>query len=184
MREETDSKSLVRISLIDVMYGVVLAYGFGFYDQADTAIDYIRFFFAYAVIITDWIYVHSLYWGWEYKYNSFLLLDIGILFTISRLLHASTVGHSSYYWLWMSILFLLYVIWDILSKQKKLPSKYDWCCSISGDLFAAIVFLAFHVFFSKGILPYSIFFNTILIIFYIVIIRLTWFKLKSKESIA
>jgi hypothetical protein len=51
MSEETYSKSLVRISLIDVMYGVVLAYGFGFFDQTDTTIDYIRFFFAYAVII-------------------------------------------------------------------------------------------------------------------------------------
>jgi len=132
----------------------------------------------------DWIYVHSLYWGWKYKYNSFLVLDIGILFTISRLLHDSTIGHSSYYWFWMFVLFVLYVIWDFLSKRKKLQPKHDWRCSISGDLFAAIVFLAFHVFFSKGILPYSIFFNAILIIFYIIIISLTWFKLKPKESAA
>ena len=74
MNKEKNRKSTVRISLIDVMYGVVLAYGFGFFDQADTVIDYLHFFFAYAVIIIDWIYVHSLYWGWEYKYNSFFLL--------------------------------------------------------------------------------------------------------------
>lgn len=35
-------ESAVRISLLDVMYGVVLAYGFGFFDQASMTIDYLR----------------------------------------------------------------------------------------------------------------------------------------------
>ena len=35
-------ESAIRISLLDVMYGVVLAYGFGFFDQASMTIDYLR----------------------------------------------------------------------------------------------------------------------------------------------
>lgn len=186
MSEETYSKSLVRISLIDVMYGVVLAYGFNFFDQANTCISYIRFFSAYVIIIIDWIYVHPLYWSLEDEYNSFLiLLDIGILFTISRLFHASTSCPTNY-WLWMSGLFLLYAIWDIamyiLSMRRKLPSKHDWCYSICGDFFAAIILFVFHVLFIKGIFPYICSLNVIRILACTVAV-LTWF-IKPKRSVA
>ena len=169
-------ESAVRISLLDVMYGVVLAYGFGFFDQASMLTDYILFSFAYAIIIVDWIYVHSLYWGWEYKYNSFLILDIGILFTMSRLLSTSTAGHSLCYWLWMSVLFAIYVTWDIVSKRKGLPSEYDWRYSIGGDLFATIAFLVFYILLLKGkFQPNSIPLIVGTIAVYIIAV-LTWFK--------
>jgi hypothetical protein len=169
-------ESAVRISLLDVMYGVVLAYGFGFFDQASMTIDYFRFFFAYAVLIVDWIYVHSLYWGWEYKYNSFLILDIGILFTMSRLLNTSITGQSPCYWLWMSALFAIYVTWDIVSKRKGLPSEYDWRYSIGGDLFGAIAFLVFYILLLKGkFQPTSIPLIVGTIVVYIIAVR-AWFR--------
>jgi len=175
MNKGENRESAVRISLIDVMYGVVLAYGFNFFDQASIAADYFRFFFAYAVIIIDWIYVHRLYWGWEYKYNSFFILDIIVLFLMSRLLYTSTISHDPYYWLWMSGLFMVYLIWDVLSKCRHLPSEYDWRYSIGGDTFAAIMFLAIYILFLKDILQPTISLNILMIIVYIIAI-LTWFK--------
>lgn len=171
-----DRESAVRISIVDVVYGVVLAYGFGFFDQASIAIDYFRFFFAYAILIVDWIYAHSRYWGWEYKYNSLLVIDIGILFTMSRLLNTSTTGQNSYYWLWMSALFAIYVTWDIAIKRKGLTSKYDWRYSIGGDLFGAFAFLIFYILLLKGrFQPTSISLAVGTIAVYIIAVR-SWFR--------
>jgi len=167
-------ESATKISLVDVMYGVVLAYGFSFFDRASTTIDYIRFFFAYTVIIIDWIYVHSLYWGWEYKYNSFLLLDMGILFTISRLLHTST-SVTPHYLLWLSILFMFYFIWDVISKIKDLPSEYDWVYSMIGDAFAAIAFFVFWFLSWSNKIQFNVFWSVIAIVIYVIAL-LTWFK--------
>lgn len=180
--KEESKESVVRISLVDVMYGVVLAYGFSFFDQAKTFTGYFRFFFAYIVIIIDWIYVHRLYWGWEYKYNSFFLLDMSVLFTISRLLHTST-AQSPYYLLWMSILFLLYVTWDLLSKYKGLPSKYDWRYSIGGDLFGCIVFLILFLSLTDR-MQSTVFWNIVMFIVYVGAV-LNWFKKipESKEEL-
>jgi len=150
-KKDADKESAVRSSLLDVMYGVVLAYGFNFFDKAGDFTDYFRFFFAYAVVVIDWIYVHRLYWGAEYK-NIFLVLDISILFSISRLLLTST-AHTPDYYLWLSILFIFYVAWDVISMfDKQLPSQYDWRYSVSGDVFASIVFFAFWIAFSKTII--------------------------------
>lgn len=174
-----DKESAVRISLIDVIYGVVLAYGFSFFDNANKTIDYILFFFAYSVVIIDWIYVHRLYWGWEYKYNTFFLLDICVLFSISRLLYTSTSNYIDY-WLWMSILFFLYTIWDIFAKLKKMPSKYDWRFSTVADLLAAIIFLCFYIIFltniQKPVMQHHIF----MIIVYVIAVFM-WFKKSPKH---
>lgn len=183
MNKGKSRESAVRISLLDVMYGVVLAYGFGFFDQASMPIDYFRFFFAYAVLVVDWIYVRSLYWGWEYKHNSFLILDMGILFTMSRLLNTSTIGHSPCYWLWMSALFAIYVTWDIVSKRKGLTTEYDWRYSIGGDLFGAIAFSVLYILLLKGnFQPNSIPLIVGTIVIYIIAVRAWFGKLRRPRE--
>lgn len=150
MDEKKKHEKAVRLSLIDVMYGVVLAYGFNFLDQARYWQDYFRFFLAYAVFIYDFVYVHRLYWGWEYN-NSFLLLDIGVLFTISRLIFTST-ANTPYYFMWFSALFIFYVLWDIISMVKKFPSQYDWRYGTAGDFIGSIMFLVLWILSLKGLM--------------------------------
>ena len=135
-------ESAVRISLVDVMYGVVLAYGFNFFDAAETTPDYIRFFLAYIVIIVDWTYVHWIYWDWGYKRNLFFVLDLSLLFVMSRLLYTSTT-QSQYYSLWLSGIFFLYAVWDAASYHYRVPSDYSWRHAVAGDIcgFAAFGFL-------------------------------------------
>lgn len=174
MDDNTSRESKVRFSLIDVMYGVVLAYGFNFFDQAKEFPDYFRFFFAYAVFIIDWIYVHRLYWGWEY-YNIFLVLDIGILFAISRLLFTSTAKTPNYF-LWLAVLFTIYVVWDIVSKVKNLPSQYDWRYCIAGDIFASVTFIVLWVMALKGILQTNAIFWSAGPVTVFVVAFFSWFK--------
>lgn len=180
MNENENRESVVRISLIDVLYGVVLGYGFYFFDQADTMVSYIRFFFAYAVIIVDWIYVHRLYWGWEYKYNSFLVIDIFTLFFLSRLVRTATTsgGSDPNYWLWISALFITYFVWDIVSKWKRLPSEHDKRYSMVGDLVAATIFVLFYAYSLQS----TILFNVVAIIIYLIAV-LTWFKKIPQPSV-
>ncbi len=173
-------ESTVRISLVDVLYGVVLGYGFTYFDKADSTTDYFRFFFAYFIIIIDWIYVHSLYWGQEYKYNSVLLLDIGIIFTISRILHTST-NESNSFFLWLALLFSFYVAWDIDSKLKDLHPKYDWRYSASGDFLATICFIGLWKIVIMGIFPSTLLLHTVALIIYIIAFA-TWFKKVPKQD--
>lgn len=187
-RRKKDVKSAVRISLLDVMYGVVFAYGFGFFDQANTLTHYILLVFAYVVIVIDWIYVHIPYWGWKKYKNVFLISDILILFIISRLFSTSIQKcnyPNYYYWLWMAFLFLIYFIWDVLAKKKRLPTEYDLRYPMAGDLLTSIAFFTFFILrwqnilepntFSKLILVNVIPIDTIPIIIYIIAF-LTWLK--------
>lgn len=137
-KRDDQRESAVRISLVDVVYGIVLAYGFNFFDQLRAPVQYAQFAFAYTVIILDWIYVHRLYWGWEYKYNSFLVLDLASLFVMSRVLAASVGGEHTFV-AWMSALFAVYVVWDVVANAKGLPCPYDWRWGLTGDLIAAIL---------------------------------------------
>jgi hypothetical protein len=174
-KNDYDKESAVRISLLDVMFGVVLAYGFNFFDKAEDYTDYFRFFFAIAVFVIDWIYVHSIYWGSEYKKNLFLVLDIGILFSISRLLSTST-AHTPNYFLWLSILFGFYVTWDYISIKNKLPSEYDLSYSLRGDVIASILFFAFWIVPSITIIQSDSAFLTVGTLIVYGGAFLTWFK--------
>jgi len=180
MNNKKTRESAVRISLIDVMYGVTLAYGFTFIDKAVDYSDYFRFFFAYMVFIVDWIYVHRLYWGWEYS-NKFLLLDIGVLFTISRLLFTSTAKTPQYF-LWLSVLFGFYIAWDIVSKYDKQNSQYDWYYSIAGDITASVLFAVLWLLSFKGMLIATDLFAIAgpMIIYTCVV--LSWFKKVSRKK--
>jgi hypothetical protein len=175
MKKNTEKETKVRSSLLEVMYGVVLAYGFNFFDSAGNFFEYFRFFFAYAVIILDWIYVHRIYWEATYT-NIYLVLDIGILFSISRLLFSSST-HTPDYYLWLSILFIFYVVWDVISMvDKQLPSQYDWRYSISGDIFASLVFFTFWIALSNTIVQIESAFLIICTLIVYSIAFMTWFK--------
>jgi hypothetical protein len=172
--------SAVRISLVDILYGVVLGYGFGYFDQANSGIEYLRFFFAYFIIIVDWIYVHKLYWGMEYKYNSILLLDIGVIFTFSRMLHTST-NESVNYFLWLGVLFGFYVAWGIISKIQQLMTEYDWRYLVVGYFVAGIIFIILWWALKSTDLEPTIGIHIAVVIIYLIALT-TWFKKRAPEQ--
>ena len=180
MNKNAENKeSAVRISLLDVMYGVVLAYGFNFFDKAEDCTDYFRFFFAITVFVIDWIYVHSIYWESEYRKNLFLVLDIAILFSISRLL-ATSIANTPNYFLWLSMLFIFYAAWDYISIKDKLSSQYDLSYSFRGDVIASILFFAFWIASSKTIIQYDSAYLTVGIVIIYGGAFLIWFKKAPK----
>jgi len=173
MRKHT-KKSLARTSMIDVIFGVVIAYGFMFFDKAATTTDYIRLVLVYAIIIFDWVYVSLPYDGREYKHNSFFLLDIVTLFVISRLL-CTSIGDNPYYWLWMAGLFTLYAGWDTMAKKERLEPKYNYNWSIAGDLFTAIAFFVSFLLLKNGIFQDGLLYTLAMLPIYIVVL-IAWNK--------
>ena len=163
------------LRLIDVMYGVLLAYGFNFIDQAKLPLDYIGFLFAYAVIIIDWIFSRNYYatQRGSYSYLCFLL-DIVIVFVLSRLFSVSIVFSSSYLW-WLAALFALYILWDIISLYRGWESEYDLRYSIGGDTFALFGFILLAIFVMTEIRQNSVLWNLIPIIVYTIAVC-TWLK--------
>ncbi|MBW2040200.1 MAG: hypothetical protein JRI46_11545 [Deltaproteobacteria bacterium] len=175
MQRGKEKASAVRISLLDVMYGVVLAYGFGFFDKIEKIDQHVLLIlFAYLIIVVDWIYVHNKYGDGDYAIDLFVL-DILILFTISRLFALSMKDDYSWYWLCMNILFVFHIIWDVCAEKRRLLHGYNFYCSIGGDLIAALFFLIFYFLFLGNILQPTIFLNVIMILSYI-IACLTWSK--------
>ena len=171
----------VRLSLIDVMYGVVLGYGFNYYDQINSTMGYFRFFFAYTIVLIDWIYVHKLYWQWEYKNNIFFILDIIILFVFSTIIHDSILNNYNMQ-AWLSLLFVIYILWDFASIKYKLTKSYDLRFSLAGDFFAVSAFFAIW-YLSKQILISALWGSILSAIIYS-IACLSWTKssLDQKKS--
>lgn len=155
------------------MYGVVLAYGFSCFNIAWTTNNYlliILFFFSYSVIIVDWLYVQPIYTSWDdnkYTYP-FFIIDLFILFIISRLIYAS-INNTDYFWLWLSALYFAHVLWDIFIKFHSRSLKdYSWRAVIISDVSLFVLFLIPHILLSKGFIELSLGLVTITIIVYII----------------
>ncbi len=162
------------LSLINVMYGVVFAYGFNFFDIAKTPFDYFRFFFAYAVLVIDWIYSHHTYSDEKYNRNV-LVLDFAVLFSFSRLLNTSTADNPSYFF-WLFIIFAIYLIWDRISQKDKVISGYSWKYCLIGDSIGAIGYLVFwKLFISNSFSPNTFVWSALSVIVYLLAFSF-WFK--------
>ncbi len=109
----SDRKAInLQINLLDVMYGVVLAYGFNFFDRSLHPYNKILFFLFYTIVLVDWIFVHDLYSQFEYKNKILFFVDAAILFLVSRVI-ASSVLLPNFYLRWLSALFFAYFAWDL-----------------------------------------------------------------------
>ena len=167
--------NLVRRNLINMMYGVVLAYGFNWFDKAwetGTHLTAVLFFFSYSIIIIDWLYVQNIYWVWdkdnkEYSYH-FFVIDLCILFIISRLIHVSAAS-PTHFWLWVSMLYFLYVVWDIFIKVLNRPlNDHYWVTCIVSDGLLCILYSVLSFFLFKGYIELSLGLIIITIVAYII----------------
>ncbi|MDD8025309.1 MAG: hypothetical protein PHI34_02265 [Acidobacteriota bacterium] len=126
-----------KLSLVDVMYGAILT--IGFVEGADIkAINYgviVRFALAYIIIVMDWLQVHEAYREERrYPVGAFVL-DLFILFSISRLIYSSLQPAAVAYWGWMMGLFFLYSIWDLIMFRVCRLCRYDFKSALIIDVF-------------------------------------------------
>lgn len=166
----------IHFNLVDVIYGVVFSYGFNLFDQVHGTVGYLRYFFVYVMLIIDWIYFHYSQDASDYK-KEVLVLDIAMIFVFSRLLYSSTHQTNAFFLL-LFLLFLLYVVWDLLNK--KAATIYNWTYSFVGDLTASLIFLIIWIVLLLGLIPNSLFINIAIIVIYLLAIS-TWFKKKPKS---
>jgi hypothetical protein len=175
----------LRISLVDLVYGAVIGYGFDRFDVAD--VDYLKWFLGLLVVSIDWIYVHRKYCEWDYKYNSVFIFDMAILFLMSRLFSSST-----FFWIWMGLIFLCYFIWDFLAKQFGVLERKEFIYSLIADLvsagifLAAGIYLATHELMAKSITRFgvrcSVAIDAVLIVVYVAAVGAWHYGSKSKPK--
>lgn len=162
------------ISLTDVIYGVVFAYGFNYFDLANSFFSYSLLGFTYIILIIDWIYTHHNYWGKEYK-KEYLILDLLVLFVFSRLLQSS-VNISPQFLYWLGVLFFVYAIWDWIMRDIKNRAGKNWKLVISIDIVAAVLFLVLGFLISSKFINLGSYFTIgVIIVFYSITMSI-WFK--------
>src|SRR4030042_3826050 len=115
--ENMDNK--INISFLDILYAAVLSFGLNSISNIDSGLKGFTFIFVCVIIIADWKYVHKAYWGWEYKYSIFLIVDLLILLVISKLFYESAIDPKNNFWNWLFILSIIYAFWDIISYAGK-----------------------------------------------------------------
>ena len=104
-----------KLSLVDIIYGVVIGYGYSRFEYIDAPIEYLSFGLSIVIIIVDYIYIHKLYAGEEYESNFKFIMDVLILFTISRIMNGAVhiSDNKNGFWFWLAIYFLFSTFWDI-----------------------------------------------------------------------
>ncbi|MEW6619421.1 MAG: hypothetical protein AB1422_08830 [bacterium] len=187
MNKETSivkKESKYLFSFIDVMYGVILGIGFSNFEKISSAMGYILFFFTYIVVVSDWIIVHETDFEKPYSETKWrFATDTIILFVIYKLIYTSSSKEITYYWIWVSGLFILYSFWDILlffeHGRKKAPTKVKvW---IITDSIGVVIFVLFAILVLLGLIPYTLLTIFIPIIGYGIIMYF-WYK-KYSENI-
>lgn len=180
MEDQRGNKNYLNLDLVNVMYGVVASYGFYFIDRATTVSDYLTFIFAYIILFMDWIYSHHTYKDQEYK-KSYLVLDLTTLFLFSRLLATSTVDQGSFF-VWLSLIFVFYFIWDYVLLKDRVSSGFSWISCLASDFAgAAVFFILGLVLKSQTFLVDNIFISIAAVIIYFVI-TVAWFRKPARPA--
>jgi len=151
----TEDKEKVGIGLLDVMYAVVLTYGFERIDSVKGWINFLLFLFTVTIIALDWFHAHYEYLDRKKKrkYYAVFFLDLVILFVFSRLIYTSITGLTEF-WLWMFCLFLFYALWDLV--WLKLMEKDDeWWHSFLVDLLCFVGYVVFYYFIANQVIKCS-----------------------------
>lgn len=136
----TKEKSFdIGLSLVDVIYGVVFAYGFNLINSTHNYFELFRFFFAYLILIIDWFYSHQTYQKNLYQ-KKFIILDLLILFSFSRIL-AYSITENSIFYFWIALAFIIYLFWDRISQTIWHQPFRQLITNMIGDGIGAVSFL-------------------------------------------
>ena len=113
-REEPD-EGKIRLSLIDVVYGLVIGYGFNFFvDKDPVSFTPFLFLLVILVIVCDWLFVHKPYWSEPKSYtNGPFVIDLCILFLFACMIRFAARPPYSGVLFALAMMFLLYALWDV-----------------------------------------------------------------------
>jgi len=177
---EKEKNFNIGLSLVDVIYGVIFAYGFNFLADAVNFYDYFRFFFAYLILIIDWLYSHQTYQKNIYEKN-FIILDLLILFAFSRIITYSTSNNPVFYF-WIGFAFIIYLIWDKISQKLWQKSFRQFITNALGDGLGALGFIIIWFLINQQIIALN---NSIVsaISLIIYLIAISFWYLKPKQKI-
>ncbi len=147
---KTNDKRIINIqfNLLDVMYGVVLSYGFNFFGAASSVASKIFFFLSYLIVIADWIFIHELYSENEYRSKVLFFSDIVVLFFVSRVIAASVVSPEAFF-MWMAILFMSYFLWDFVACRVITLDR--WASFKLSDFLTSIFFFVMWILVRNGV---------------------------------
>ena len=139
MQESTNLKEgKIRLSLTDVIYGLVLGYGFNIIANGDpTGVQPVLFALVMWVVVSDWSFVHLQYWKDEVKYTFWpFVIDLAILLVFAIMTRFALKDKNTYVLLLISVMFLLYALWDWAFGEslKGRAWKVDWLFDFVGAL--------------------------------------------------
>jgi hypothetical protein len=139
LREPMDGK--IRLSLIDIVYGLVIGYSLNFFvDRDPSSLTPFLFLLVMSVIICDWLFVHKPYWRKSHKYtNGPFVLDICILFVFACMIRFAAKPPHSGVLIAMGTMFLLYAWWDIVFGEYLIKGR-SWKRDLCWDLLGAVAF--------------------------------------------
>lgn len=106
----------IRLSLSDVIYGVVLGYGFNILAERDpSGMPPLLFALVVWIIISDWSFVHLQYWRQKQNYTFWpFVIDLAILLSFAIMVRFALKPEHSYLPFMIGIMFTLYALWDIV----------------------------------------------------------------------
>jgi hypothetical protein len=140
----------IRLSLIDVVYGLVIGYGFNFFVDKDP-VSYTPFLFilVIATIVCDWLFVHKPYWREPNHYtNGPFVIDLCILFAFACMIRFAARPPYPDVLVVMSLVFLLYAIWDVLFSKylrgRSWKRDFYWDLAGSASFFLLWKYLDVH----------------------------------------
>lgn len=139
---EVEREGKIRLSLIDVIYGVIMGYGFNFFvDRDPTDITFVLFLLTMAAIVTDWLFVHKPYWQNPDKYTNLpFLIDLIILLTFAFMIRFSVKPPQTGVLFCFGVTFSLYTVWDVIYREPLKNQGRSWLRDSVFDGSAAITF--------------------------------------------
>ena len=167
----------IKISLIDIIYGIVLSEGFTYFDNVKSFANAVLYIFTFAIIVHDYFYFHINYWDWQKEHFISFVVDILILFTFYKMFQESVAQFPLNFWLFFSFVFLWYILWDIstLFYQDEKSKTFNFRIQIIADTVAFSFYFLLWLLLKRGVLGVNIFTLTITILAYIFLV-IFWYK--------
>lgn len=161
-----------------VIYAVVLAYGFSLFDRIWSTEDILSlclYFLAYSIVLIDWTYAQSQYdeWGDDRYSPVFFIVDFLALFVIGRLIYCSAI-EPEHYWECLSVLFSVYIVWELIIRYyKKLHMRF-WTDNLVSDVMFLVYCLAVTALLRRGDIELDVPVVVATCIAFLLVFRLGW----------
>jgi hypothetical protein len=156
---ELEREGKIRLSLIDVMYGVIMGYGFNFFvDRDPTDVTLVLFIFTILTIVSDWLFVHKPYWrSPEFYSNTPFFLDLIILLNFAFMIRFAVKEPNNALLMCLATVFLLYAIWDFLYRIPLKKQGRLWYMDLIFDASAGLLYFILWKFSTSPFLAKKLF---------------------------